>query len=102
MLEEYLFILLRAVAMLALAPLFLGITKKTKAFLQNRKGPGLFQAYFDLYKFWRKDMTLAPIASYIFVLAPPVFFATTFVACLIVQNPSGSDVFVLLYFLQYF
>lgn len=99
MLQEYLLILARALAMLALAPLFLGITKKTKALLQNRRGPGLLQAYFDLYKFWQKEITLAPLASYIFVLAPPVFLATTFVGCLIVQNPSGSDVFVLLYFL---
>lgn len=96
---EYLYIVLRVVLMLVAAPLLIGVTKKVKALLQNRCGPSLFQAYFDLYKLWRKGMTIAPIATYIFVLAPLFFFATTFVACFIIQNPSGSDIFVLMYFL---
>lgn len=97
--EENVYIAFKALLMFLAAPLFIGITKKTKAFLQNRRGPALLQAYFDLYKFWRKGMIVAPVASYIFTLAPLFFFATVVIGCLIMQNPSGSDVFVLLYFL---
>ena len=44
----------------AIAPLVSGIMKKTKARLQQRKGAGVLQPYFDLAKLFRKETGLAP------------------------------------------
>lgn len=103
MMQEYLYMLFQACLIAAFAPLFLGITKKTKAVMQNRTGPSIVQPYYDLYKWWRKDMAIAKIASMIFIIAPLIYFAASVIAAMLLPTGSavkpGGDVFVLLYFL---
>ena len=64
----------------ALAPLVSGCIKNWKAKLQNRRGPRVWQPYFDLAKFLRKDMVISEHASWIFRAMPYVLFTSTLLA----------------------
>ncbi len=77
-------IVLQTVLLLALAPLVTGLIKKGKARLQNRRGPRIWQPYFDLHKFFRKDLVVSEHASWVFSLAPTVVFITALLAGLLV------------------
>jgi len=63
----------------AVAPLLLGITRKVKAFFQNRQGASIVQPYRDFWKLFHKDEVISTDASWIFRFAPYVVFATTLV-----------------------
>lgn len=56
--------------LLVMPPFFLGVISKTKAFFAGRKGPPLFQAYYDLFKLFQKEMVVSNNASFIFKIAP--------------------------------
>jgi formate hydrogenlyase subunit 4 len=59
----------------ALSPLGIGLIKKIKAKLQNRRGAGVFQPYKDLWKLFHKDEVISADASWIFYYAPFIVFA---------------------------
>lgn len=54
-------VLLQVLIILALAPLLSGIIKKIKAFFQIRKGPSIFQPYYDIAKLLRKESVVSEI-----------------------------------------
>lgn len=89
---------------LLLAPLIAGIIKKTKARLQNRRGPNLFQVYFDVIKLLKKDSVVSTTASWIFNIAPYIYFASAVAAAalvpiLIMEGSGFGDIFTLIYLL---
>lgn len=56
------------------APLFAGIFAKLKSMVESRKGPSIFQPYYDIFKLLKKE-TLRPEGSgIIFLYAPYVAF----------------------------
>jgi formate hydrogenlyase subunit 4 len=77
-------ILLQTVFLLLLAPLLSGVIKNWKAKLQNRRGPRIWQPYFDLLKFLRKDMVISEHTSWLFTVTPHLLLVTTLVAGLLV------------------
>src|SRR5712691_13419494 len=77
-------IILQTALLLAVAPLVSGCIKNWKAKLQNRRGPRVWQPYFDLAKFLRKDMVISEHASWIFSITPYVLFLTALAAGLMV------------------
>ncbi|MDE2182190.1 MAG: NADH-quinone oxidoreductase subunit H [Alphaproteobacteria bacterium] len=77
---------LQLVLVLALAPFLTGVVRTAKARLQRRRGPGLFQVYRDLSRLLRKEVVIAPNASWLFVAAPYVVFATTVVAAVLIPS----------------
>ena len=70
--------------LLLLSPLLTGLVKNWKAKLQNRKGPRIWQPFFDMAKFLRKDMVISEHASWIFSFTPYVVFLTALTAGLMV------------------
>jgi formate hydrogenlyase subunit 4 len=91
---------------LALPPLVNGIVRKTKARLQNRKGPPLSQSYSDLLKLFRKEALVSANASWIFPVTPYVVFGTTLLVAILMpmfspHPPLGwmSDFILLVYLL---
>ncbi|MBW6470051.1 MAG: NADH-quinone oxidoreductase subunit H [Methanosarcinaceae archaeon] len=66
------------------APLISGIIKKTKAVFQLRKGPGVFQPYYDLEKLFRKESVVSHNASWIFHATPIVSFVSIAAASLLI------------------
>src|SRR6266542_2422938 len=77
-------LVLQLLLLLLLAPLLSGLIKNWKAKLQNRRGPRIWQPYFDLFKFLRKDMVISEHASWIFSVTPYVLFLTALSAGLVV------------------
>ena len=77
-------IFVQIVLLLLLAPLVSGMIKNWKAKLQNRRGPRIWQPYFDLVKFLRKDMVISEHASWVYSIAPYVLFLTALCAGLLV------------------
>ena len=67
--------LLHPVLALALAPLLPGVINRTKAFFAGRRGPPLLQAYFDLWKLFRKGAVYSRTTTWIFRAGPVVNFA---------------------------
>ncbi len=85
-----------AVVLVLAAPLVAGLIKVSKARMQNRRGPGLLQVYYDLFKLLQKDSMISPTTSWIFTLAPYIYFAGTFGAAALLMS---GDLFALLYLL---
>ncbi|HTY86967.1 MAG TPA: respiratory chain complex I subunit 1 family protein [Candidatus Acidoferrum sp.] len=81
-------IALQTALLLLLAPLITGCIRNWKARLQNRRGPRLWQPYFDLVKFLRKDMVISEHASWVFSAAPYVVFITALLTGLMVPLAS--------------
>lgn len=94
----------QACIMLMCAPLIAGIINKTKAQLNKRQGASVFQEYFDLIKWWKKPTMLTPYTSWIFIMAPIIYFATSFMAAMMVpgfltNTVTFGDAFVFVYIL---
>ena len=71
---------------LATALLLTGFVRKIKARLLRRRGPPLLQPYRDFIRLTRKDVVLAPNASWLFRVSPYLIFATTWVAAALVPT----------------
>jgi len=76
--------ILQVVVVLLVAPLLLGVTRRTKARLQYRQGAPLLQAYRDLAKWWRKESVQGEAAGPMTSLAPPLVLAAVLVATMLV------------------
>lgn len=63
-----------------LSPLGVGVIRKIKALLQNRRGASILQPYKDLWKLLHKDETISTDASWIFRYAPYIVFSVTLLA----------------------
>ncbi|KJR48989.1 Formate hydrogenlyase subunit 4 [Desulfosporosinus sp. I2] len=72
------------VLILLLAPLLTGIIKKMKALFQTRKGPNIFQPYFDLYKYLQKESVVSEHTSWIFRVTPLIYLSSMLVVAAIV------------------
>ncbi|MPM46372.1 Formate hydrogenlyase subunit 4 [bioreactor metagenome] len=95
--------LISAFIIVAIAPLIEGIVRTVKARLQNRRGPSIWQPYYDLAKFFAKDSVVSPTVSWVFGLAPYIYFATAFAAAgvVAVAGPFSrlADILILVYLL---
>lgn len=61
------------------SPLVVGVIRKIKARLQNRRGAGILQPYRDLVKLMGKDEVISADASWIFLSSPYIVFAITLI-----------------------
>lgn len=61
----------------ALSPFFVGVVRKVKARLQNRRGASAFQPYSDIWKLLHKDEVISEDASWIFRFTPYLLFSIT-------------------------
>ncbi|MGE5672808.1 MAG: respiratory chain complex I subunit 1 family protein [Mycobacterium leprae] len=76
-------VLAQLLLFLAFAPLVNGVIKKTKARLQRRVGPPVYQPYNDLRKYFRKSMVISPNATWLFHVAPFIHGTAIMTAALI-------------------
>jgi formate hydrogenlyase subunit 4 len=90
----------------ALSPLFVGVTRKLKAELQNRAGASVWQPYRDLWKLFHKDEVISTDASWLFRVAPYGIFAVTLLLgatlpllTTALPNLLGGDFLVVVYLL---
>jgi formate hydrogenlyase subunit 4 len=68
---------------------FTGIIIRTKSIASGRKGPGIFQPVKDVTRLLKKGAVYSETSSFIFQIAPTVYFSSVFVAMLVV--PVGQS-----------
>jgi formate hydrogenlyase subunit 4 len=83
-----LYFIINTLFALAISPLFMGLIKKVKAFMQGRRGPPLFQSYYLIAKLLKKEnlyafnssmiSRLSPYLNITFLLAASLFVPLTF------------------------
>lgn len=81
--SEFLAYLFHLLVLLIFPPLLLGMIAKTKAFFSGRKGPPIFQAYYDLIKLVNKGTVISHSSTVILKLAPPVMVLSLITAGLL-------------------
>lgn len=59
---------------------FQGLIIRTKSIASGRKGPGLFQPIKDIFKLFRKGSVYSETSSFIFQIAPSIYFASVLMA----------------------
>lgn len=85
-------IILNLILILALPFLFVGVINKTKAFWAGRKGPSLFQIFYDFVRLFKKGMVISKTTSFVFLIFPGITFGTTFFASLLIPFALHSSV----------
>ncbi len=90
MLEIFLIEIFRALLILFLSPLLVGLIRKVKARLQCRQGAPIVQPYYDLIKLFRKEVVVSTHASWISTVAPYMIFSSSFLAALLVPSVASQ------------
>lgn len=78
---------------LTLAPLFLGVINRTKAWVAGRRGQPLLQAYYDLWKLLHKGAVYSRTTTWVFRLGPVAGLAAV-VAALALMSFAGCPALV--------
>lgn len=90
--------IIQIAGVLALAPLVTGILNRAKAWFEARKGPPIFQPYYDLAKYIRKEILLPANSTRIFYLVPffvfGIYLLISFVIPVILPFPDYLSVSV--------
>lgn len=68
--------LFQVLTLLVFAPLLTGVISRVEAMLQARRGPSIFQPYYDIWKYLHKGRSVPEDASWIYFAAPYVAFAS--------------------------
>jgi formate hydrogenlyase subunit 4 len=68
--------IIQIAGVLFLAPLVFGITNRLKAIVESRRGPSIFQPYYDLAKYLRKELLIPENSTALFYVAPFFVFGT--------------------------
>ncbi|MHB1585521.1 MAG: respiratory chain complex I subunit 1 family protein [Acidiferrobacteraceae bacterium] len=85
-LHSFVMQLLAIVFAIMIAPLLTGWVNQCRAWLQNRRGPGLLQPYRLIRKLFHKDAVIATNASPLFRIVPYVQFASMCLAAGIIPS----------------
>ena len=90
------YIIMQVIVIIGLAPLISGLIAKIKNDLRLRRGPSIFQPYFNLAKYFMKDEVVSEHASWIFRAAPFIVFAATVTAAVLVPAffPVGVEQYI--------
>jgi formate hydrogenlyase subunit 4 len=75
---------IQIIGVVVLAPLVEGIIARLKAIVESRHGPSIFQPYFDLRKYLRKETLLNTDSTALFDLAPYFVFSTYLVISFVI------------------
>lgn len=64
--------------------LFTGVVLRAKSIASGRKGPGLLQPMKDVIRLWKKGAVYSQTTSFIFQIAPSIYFASVLMAILVI------------------
>lgn len=81
--------LLQMLTVLLAAPLLSGVINRLKALVQSRRGPSIFQPYYDLWKLLHKGSVVSEHASWLFQVAPLFTFITPLVVAMLIPVLTG-------------
>lgn len=77
-------IFLSLILIVSVSLFFTGIIIRTKSILSGRKGPGIFQPLKDIWRLFRKGAVYSQTSSFIFQIAPSIYFASVLMAILFI------------------
>jgi len=77
-------IILQVIVLSAISPLASGVITKIKNNLRFRRGPSIFQPYYNIAKLFAKEEVISETASWIFRVTPFVVLASTITAAFMV------------------
>lgn len=63
---------------------FTGIIIRTKSITSGRKGPGILQPMKDIFRLFKKGAVYSKTTSFIFQIAPGIYFASVIMAILVI------------------
>jgi len=81
--------ILNFILIVAASLFFSGIVIRSKSIFSGRKGPGIFQPVKDIWRLFRKGAVYSETTSFIFRIAPSIYFASVLIA--IAMIPFGSQ-----------
>ena len=65
---------LQVLFVLVFAPLYAGVLSRLKEIVQSKRGPSIFQPYWDLWKLFHKDERVSEQTTWIFRVTPYLVF----------------------------
>ena len=81
--------MLSLILIILAATFFTGMIIRTKSIASGRKGPGIFQPLKDVARLFRKGAVYSETTSFVFRIAPTIYFSSVFMAMLVV--PFGAS-----------
>ena len=81
--------MLSLILILIAAVFFTGIIIRVKSMSSGRKGPGILQPVFDVVRLFKKGVVYSETTSFIFQIAPTIYFSSVVMAMLVV--PFGQS-----------
>lgn len=81
--------ILNFILIVAASLFFTGIIIRTKSVFSGRKGPRIFQPLKDIWRLVRKGSVYSKTSSFIFQIAPGIYFASVLIA--VAMIPFGSQ-----------
>lgn len=81
--------MLSLLLILLAAIFFTGVINRTKSILSGRKGPGILQPVKDVIRLFKKGVVYSKTTSFIFQIAPTIYFSSVVMAMLVV--PLGQS-----------
>ena len=76
--------LVQLLTVLLFAPLVKGWINRWKAVFQSRRGPSVWQPYYDIFKLLRKESVVPEESSWLFTFAPYIYFTVPLVVVLLI------------------
>ena len=105
----FVFAIVQALILLALAPLFSGISRMIRARIQSRRGPGLLQDYRDIAKLMKRQNIWPDNAGWVSKAMPYVLISTVMVVAMslplftrVAPFGAGSDLITVIYLFALF
>ena len=72
---------------------FTGIVFRTKSILSGRKGRGIFQPMKDIWRLFQKGSVYSQTSSFIFKIAPNIYFASVVIAIMLMPFGDQKGIF---------
>src|SRR5436190_10138930 len=72
------------ICILLASTFFTGVIIRTKSITSGRKGPGVFQPVKDVIRLFKKGAVYSKTTSFIFQVAPSIYFASIIMAILVI------------------
>ncbi|HTR81446.1 MAG TPA: NADH-quinone oxidoreductase subunit H [Bacteroidota bacterium] len=93
MIQKIGFNVLQVITVMLLAPLLKGILNRWKERLQSKRGPSIFQTYFDIWKLFHKDQVFPETSTWIFRITPYIVFAAPIFVTLLIPVLTSYPLF---------
>ncbi len=85
--------MLSFILIVAAAIYFPGVIVKSKAIFSGRKGPGILQPWFDIFRLLKKGSVYSTSSSFVFQIAAPIYLTTVLVSMTFVPFEENMGLF---------